>query len=113
MPVRIGFAQQRRQLLEAELARVTSEIGNYGIERAFLTGDFALGKVMPSTELELVIVQRTDCAFVERSDFFSSHLSQRIGMHTYVYTPDEFEQCAQSNPVIRRALSIGEEIFSV
>ena len=45
MPMMFGFAQHRRQLLEAELARMLPELAPFGAARAYLVGDLALGTV--------------------------------------------------------------------
>lgn len=111
MPIRLGFADQRRKMLEAELERFRAELPTLGIERAYLIGDFASGKADPETGLELVIVQSTEESFHRRPDFFTNHLLPRLGVDWFVYTPAEFEELGDRDPVIREALRLGEEIY--
>lgn len=107
-----GFAQQRRNLLEAELRRVIAELPSLGIERAFLTGDFARGAVWPETGLEFVVVHKTEQPFHRRPDFFVSHVLPRVNASWFVYTPDEFEELAEVDPILIHAMQVGEEIYA-
>ncbi len=112
MPLIFGFGQHRRQLLEAELERIRAELPTLGIERAYLMGEFAEGRVRPNTGLEFLIVQKTELPYRSRADFFTSHVRPRVGMSWHVYTPQEFESLGEDDELLAKALSIGEEIFS-
>ena len=112
MPLMFGFAQERRKLLEAELLRVAAELPALGVERAYLTGDLALERVGPDSELELVLVHRTVEAFHRRPDFFVDHLRPRVGMRLLVYTPQEFEELSETDPVLQRAQQLGSLIYA-
>ncbi len=105
MAVMIGFAERRRELLEAELQRMAGELPTLGVERSYLTGDVARGEVEVGSALELVLVRETDEPFRRRADFFVSHLQPRVATHFWVYTPEEFEELAERDPVLRRALA--------
>ncbi len=112
MPMRVGFASQRRTMLEAEVERFREELPVLGIERAYLIGDLASGKVGPKTGLELLIVQQTDQPFHRRPDFFTNHLLPRMATTWLVYTPEEFNELQARDRLIREALRIGEEIYA-
>ena len=105
MAVMIGFAARRRGLLEAELQRMAAELPMLGVERSYLTGDLATGEVEVGSALELVLVRETPEPFQRRADFFVSHLQPRVGTHFWVYTPEEFEELGDQDPVLRRALA--------
>ncbi len=105
MAVMIGFAERRRELLEAELQRMAAELPMLGVERSYLTGDLATGEVDVGSALDLVLVRETDEPFRQRVDFFVSHLQPRVATRFWVYTPDEFEEWAEEDPVLRRALA--------
>ena len=108
MPMTFGFAQQRRQLLEAELQRIVVDLPPFGARRVYLVGGFATGQVDAESELELVLVQETDEPFHRRADFWTTHLRPRVGTRFLVYTPAEFEHLSASDPVLLEALRIGE-----
>ncbi len=107
-----GFGEHRRQLLESEVERIRAEMPTLGIERAYLIGDFAKGKVKATTGLEFLVVHNTDAPFTSRPDFFTSHILPRAGCTWYVYTPDEFELLSSQDGAIARAMSYGEEIYA-
>ncbi len=101
----VGFAERRKELLEAELQRMAGELPMLGVERSYLTGDLARGDVKVGSALELVLVRETDEPFRRRADFFASHLQPRVATHFWVYTPEEFEELGERDPVLRRALA--------
>jgi hypothetical protein len=107
MPMMFGFAQQRRQLLEAEMQRIESDLSLFGARRVYLTGDLAAGRVTRETGLDLVIVQETDEPFHRRSDFWVTHLRPRVATRFIVYTPDEFEGLEADDSVLRLAIAQG------
>ena len=111
MPIMMGFAHQRRRLLETELARLVQELPPLGVLKAYLSGDFALGQVGAETELELVLVQATDEPFHRRADFFVSHLRPRIGTRFLVYTPEEFDALSGADRTLRQTVGVGELLF--
>ena len=85
MAVMIGFAERRRELLEAELQRMAAELPMLGVE--------------------LVLVRETAEPFQRRADFFVSHLQPRVATYFWVYTPEEFDELGERDPVLRRALA--------
>ena len=102
-----GFGQHRRRMLEAELARIAGELPALGAMATYLVSDFARTPVQPDTELELLVVRDSDEAFHRRPDFFLSHIRPRLGVRLFVYTPDEFDRLAATDPLIRRARARG------
>ena len=106
-----GFSRQRRMLLEAELERFTMEMPPLGAQRGYLIGDVAKGKVQPDTELDLLLVQETTEPFHRRSDFWVTHLRPSVGTRFLVYTPQEFEELAGSDPLLVETQAYGEVLF--
>jgi hypothetical protein len=111
MPMMFGFADQRRQLLAAELERIMVDMRVFGALRMYVTGDYGAGCVKADTELELVIVQITDAPFHRRPDFWVTHLRPRLGTRFIVYTPEEFETHSGSDLVLMEAERIGEVVL--
>lgn len=105
-----GFATHRRQQLEAEFLRMAGSMRMLGAERFWLTGDLARGSVRPESELELVIVHETELPYRRRSDFFQTHLRPQVGTTFWVYTPQEFADCCETDRVIVEATELGGEI---
>ena len=110
MPMMFGFADHRRQLLQAEARRFSEEAPPYGVMAAWIVGDLATGQVTPESELELVIVQETEEPFQRRGEFWESHLRPRVGTRYQVYTPEEVDDLAETDPLLQDAMTHGESI---
>jgi hypothetical protein len=102
-----GFARRRQELLEAELQRFLGEVLPFGALRMYVIGDLARGQTKPDTELELVVVQATDQPYQRRADFWVTHLRPRVGTRFLVYTPEEFDDLAETDPILQEAQRIG------
>ncbi len=112
MPVRIGFSQFRKQMLEKELENIMGLLPQLGVGKVYLTGDMVSGDISPDSRIDLVVVHDTDATFGRREDFFSYHLSSMVSVDCQVYTPEEFEQLAHTLPALIATLKHGREIFS-
>ena len=111
MPIRIGFGQHRSQLLRYELDRVAEELPGLGAVKVILTGDLARERTLPSSILQLVIVHETEAPYLERIDFFTSHLRPLVGIDISVYTPTEFTELESTSPFVIDALENGSVIY--
>lgn len=112
MPVRIGFTQFRKQMLERELQNIESLLPQLGVEKVFLTGDMVSGDISPDSRIDLVVIQVTDAAFGRRADFFSYHLSSMVSVDCQVYTPEEYEELKETLPALSAAIKHGRVIYS-
>ncbi len=111
MPIRIGFSQHRSQLLKHEMDRVVSELPSLGISKAIVVGDLAKYTVTPSSILEMIFVHETEADFLDRIDFFTSHLTPLVGIDISVYTPEEFSQLQNSNLFVMDAIKNGWIVY--
>ena len=106
-----GFAAQRKQLLEVELERLSIEMPPLGAMRVSLTGDLAVNRVTPETALELVVIQAKDQRFRRRADFWTTHLRPRLDTSFFVYTPEEYEELVDTDPLLMAVERDGEVII--
>lgn len=111
MPVRIGFIQFRKQMMERELENIQELLPTLGVEKVILTGDMVSGDYAPDSRIELIVVHDTDRPFGRRADFFSYHLGSSVEVDTLVYTPQEFETLRETLPALRSACEKGRVIF--
>ena len=111
MPVRIGFSRYRKEMLERELASITQVLPMLGVEKVILTGDMVTEDYGPDSQIELIVVHKTDLPFGRRADFFSYHLDTAVAIDTQVYTPEEFEELQEALPALNRACKDGRVIF--
>ena len=112
MPMRVGFGEFRRQMLERDLQAIEEMIPILSVAKVILTGDMAAGDFKPDTKIELVIVHETEYSFGRRADFFSYHLPSSVDIDTLVYTPAEFEDMKEKLPALAKACREGREIFN-
>ncbi len=103
MPMRVGFSQYRKDLLERELATIEKMLPTLGVEKVILVGDMVNGDCGPDSAIELIFVHDTDRPFGRRADFFSYHLDSQVAVDTQVYTPEEFERLQDTLPALHRA----------
>lgn len=113
MPMMIGFAEQRRAMLEAELARFVQELPSLGVERLYVGGAFGRHEVRSDTPLEVVVVHPTDEPAHRRADFFVDHLRPRVQTHFTIYTPAEFQELANLDPVLTRTIALAEPVYAI
>ena len=111
MPMRVGFIQYRRQMLEQQLAELTDVFPTLGIRKAILVGDAVTGDYSPASTLDFIFVQETDRPFGRRADFFSYHLDAQVGITSQVYTPEEFEELQDTLPALYAAGKQGRVVF--
>jgi hypothetical protein len=107
----VGFSAQRHEVLRREVERYASMMPTLGVDRAIVIGDLAVGKVAPTTPVQMVVVRETDAPFCRRADFFYSHLEPRVALEVTVYTRDEFENISESNTPAGRLIVSGDPIF--
>ena len=111
MPIRVGFTQFRKQMLERELDTIMQMLPTLGLEKVILVGDMVTGDYRPDSRIELIVVQKTDRPFGRREDFFSYHFGSGIAVDTQVYTPEEFEALRETLPALHLACRKGRVIF--
>lgn len=111
MPMRVGFLQLRRQMLERQLDEMMEVLPSLGIEKAILVGDMVSEDYSPVSSIDLVFVHETDRPFGRRADFFSYHIDSQVGMTAQVYTPAEFEELQDTLPALYEACKRGRVIY--
>lgn len=108
----IGFAEQRRTMLQAELARFAEELPPFGVERLYVTGAFGRGEVRVDTRLEVVVVHPTEEPFHRRPEFFVDHLRPRMQTQFFVYTREEFDALRDEDPLLIRTVALAEPVYA-
>ena len=111
MPMRVGFSQYRKDLLEQQLAIIEKLFPTLGVEKVILVGDMVTGEYRPDSSIELIFIHDTDRPFGRRADFFSYHLDSQVAVDTQVYTPEEFERLQDTLPALRQACRKGRVIY--
>ena len=111
MPLRIGFSQHRSMLLKRELERVVQELPSLGASKVIAIGDLPRGRVSPGSILQLIVVQDLGLNYLDRIDFFTSHLRPLVGIDISVYTPSEFAELKKTNLFVISSLRNGWAMY--
>jgi predicted nucleotidyltransferase len=111
MSIKLGLKEKRKRILEAELERIISQISGLDVQKVILFGSLATGKVGKSSDIDLIIVKRSDKKFLDRMDEFYEKLDPKVSLDIMVYTPKEFEKMGQTNTFIKRAIQEGKILY--
>jgi len=111
MPIRIGFSQHRSMLLKSELERVAQELPSLGALKVIAIGDLPRGRVLPGSILQLIVVQDLALNYLDRIDFFISHLRPLVGIDISVYTSSEFAELEKTNLFVMSSLRNGWAMY--
>lgn len=81
----------RKEILKKELDRIVEIIINkYAPEKIILFGSLSSGVVHEWSDIDLVIIKKTNKRFIERLHEVSMLTMPILGVNFIVYTPDEF-----------------------
>ncbi len=99
-------AEARKRKLEERLKQVIGILPRYDVERAILFGSMARGDVGISSDIDLLIVRRTEAPFVRRP----LELKEIKGVDLLVLTPEELEEFKE-RPFYKTILREGKLIY--
>ena len=89
----------RQQFLQRELERYLSLlIGRPELDRIIVFGSMAAGPMHSWSDIDLVIVQRTELPFLQRIHEVRRLLRPRVATDFLIYTPDEFGRLCRERP---------------
>lgn len=67
-------------------------------------GSLVTGDIHEWSDIDLVIIKRTDLPFLQRLDEARHLLHPRVGTDILVYTPEEFEQMSQTRLFVQEEI---------
>lgn len=103
-----------RTRLEAELTRVAEVLRTQDdIERVIVFGSMGRGKPRFHSDLDLVVIQRTDARLVDRIERLTLLLRPRVPTDLLVYTPEEWTEMCEGGGFARRVLEEGRVLHAV
>ena len=84
--------QEREKSLKDELERIVEVIKNeYAPEKIVLFGSLAADHVHEWSDIDLLIIKRTDKRPIERTMEVVNLIRPKIGIDLFIYTPEEFK----------------------
>jgi predicted nucleotidyltransferase len=96
----------------SEIDRVVKGLMGYEPEKIILFGSAARGDADEYSDLDIIIVKKTDRRFVQRLVEVTAFLPLDIAIDVFVYTPEELKAMAEEgNPFIEQALKDGIIVY--
>jgi len=84
--------EERERSLRAELERIVQVIRErYAPEKIILFGSLATEHVHEWSDIDLLVIKRTDKRPIERTMELAGLIKPRIGIDLFIYTPDEYD----------------------
>lgn len=94
-----------KKKLDEEMNRCVHLLMEHGSpEKVILFGTLAKGRVHEWSDIDLVVVERTQLPFFQRIKKIRKLLKPKVGMDIMVYTPEEFEQLCNERPFFREEI---------
>ncbi|MBI4472595.1 MAG: nucleotidyltransferase domain-containing protein [Acidobacteria bacterium] len=97
---RAAYVRQMKVAVD-RIVEVLSAIPD--VQRVSLFGSYARGRADLFTDLDVLVIMKTDKSFVERLPMLYSRLAVAVDMDLLCYTPEEFE-LMKERPFLKRAL---------
>ena len=108
------LTQKRREyaiLLKSSVNVIVNKLsGMEQVERISLFGSYARGKEDLFTDLDVLVIMRTDLDFVERLRFLYSKMAVPVDLDLLCYTPEEWENL-KTRPFFKHALQKEKVIY--
>lgn len=97
---------------EDKLRKVMAGIEAYEPERAILFGSYARGDADEYSDLDVVVIKRTEKRFFDRAIELAGLIKPNFALDILVYTPEEVEQMLQDgNSFLENVFSKGKVIY--
>lgn len=103
--------EERRALLEAEVARIVDQLRALGARKIILFGSFAEGKAGPFSDLDLIVVMSGKEGFAYWSRRLYEEIDRRVAVDFLPYSEEEFQEVQRSSRLIRHALRTGKVLY--
>ena len=96
----------------SKVDRVVDSLIAYGPEKIILFGSAARGDADEFSDIDLIIVKKTETRFIQRQVDATNLVPRDISVDIFVYTPEEFQTMIdEDNPFIERALAEGIVLY--
>jgi predicted nucleotidyltransferase len=109
MSVEFGSIGEKRALYAAQMKAAVKRIVEIlsampDVQRVSLFGSYARGRTDLFTDLDVLVIMKTDKSFIDRLRMLYTTLAVPVDMDLLCYTPEEFESIKE-RPFLKRALA--------
>lgn len=104
---------QRRSLLEAALERVVAVCrAQPEVRAAYVFGSYAVGRVGPTSDLDVLVVRETELGAVDRAADLKLASRGAVGIDFVVITPEEYRSTFASSSFGRTVLRSAKRVYA-
>ncbi len=98
-----------------KLKRVIECIKQYNPEKIIVFGSYARGDIDEYSDLDLVVIKKTNKRFLERLIEVAKLIDNDLGkVDVFVYTPEEFKMMKENkNPFIEKVIKEGKVVYEI
>lgn len=94
------------------VAKIVSAIKkSHDTEKIILFGSYAKGTQTNASDIDLAVIQKTKLTYHQRLKSFRMNLRNTIPVDLFVFTPEEFEEAKNTNPLIKEIDKQGEILY--
>lgn len=90
---------------------IINQLKSYNSEKIILFGSYAYGKPKKNSDVDLIIIKKTNDPFLERQKNARLLLKTTTPVDLFVFTPKEFKKAKQDNLFIKEAAELGRVVY--
>ena len=90
---------------------VIKQLMPYQPDKIILFGSYASGQPREESDVDLVVIKTTNEEFHERQKKVRLLLKTTIPVDIFIFTPEEFEQAKEDNPLIKEVSETGKVVY--
>lgn len=91
---------------------IIDQLKPFDADMIILFGSYATGDYRKDSDVDLLIIKKTDKPFHDRQVEARMLLRTKTPVDVFVFTPEEFEIAKQNNPLIKEAVETGTVVYS-
>lgn len=97
--------------MHPKVQEIVDQLKPYEAEKIILFGSYAYGKPHEDSDVDLVLIKKTEKSFLERQVEVQSILRTTTAVDALVFTPEEFERAKKSSILVQEAVEKGKLIY--
>lgn len=90
---------------------IINQLKPYNPEKIILFGSYAYGQPNKNSDVDLIIIKKTNDPFLERQKNARLLLKTTTPVDVLVFTPEEFEKAKYTNLFIKEASEQGKVVY--
>ena len=96
--------------MNAQVSLIINQLKRYKPQKIILFGSYAYGKPTKESDIDIALIKETSKSFHNRLKEVRMLLRTTVPVDVFVFTPEEFEQKKDSNPLIKEIATHGKVI---